>query len=488
MINKINLSLLERCFDPKYHKFFFKIFSFFSVIFKSYGLRSLFLFCFVFLISISCKKNEESILGSNMHSETDLVGKYNDTVFEIVAFSVKDDSLVVENSANILLGSVSDKYFGTATYNLVTELDFDEKSSVDADAIYTGSRVDSVVLVLPFSGFFPTVDKAMNGKPITFTLYEIIDKLSNGSHSDSLYSVSSEVNYNPAAFAGNKDIVIKPKPFDTIFDSITGARSILPVRAYLSKEFGKKLLSYPADAYLPGSIFSDYFAGIYLKVKDCADPSQSTAISFSSLLTAGASIRVYFNNGTDENVSYIVFALGPTRFTQVKRNRSTSTDPLFLAQMRGDTSSGKERLYVEGSGGSKIQFKVPNFKTLSKNKIILNQVTLVLTNTDAKNTTKADISIPKQLYCFKQKGALESETIPDATNPGGVYNEKTGEYRLLLTRYFQNLIYKDQPAEYLYITPKVTERYGSPCRVRLNGPGTDIKSSTRMKLEVIYTE
>ena len=237
---------------------------------------------------------------------------------------------------------------------------------------------------------------------------------------------------------------------------------------------------------MPDGRFSHF---IYMP---CTQENESIVFSASNLYADGAMIRVFFD-GNSTGTSFQDFILGPLRFTQVLRDREVSTDALYKSQMAhvGDTASGAQRLYVEGSGGSRIRFRIPDFPTeLGGDKIVINQAVIVLENADMGDDS--EIGIPEQLSCFRYINRGTEQELPDASNPGGYYNENNGEYRLNVTRYFQRLAYLNTVdtanrvyyENYLDVTPLSDDRYEQPVRVVLHGPGAE---KDYMRMEVIYT-
>ena len=446
------------------------------------------------LLSVSCKTDPDSILGSGMHDDDDLVARY-DTAFRIEAFSVPDDSLIIQNSSSVLLGTSYSPVWGSAAYNLVVQLLTlrTEDADYHSGDLTPNYRIDSVILYLPYSTIFPRHQR-MDGRAMTFSIYEVEEDLVDGTGYDSAYSTNYDVRYNPVALSG--PLTVNPRPFDTVYDSLSATTIVRPLQVHLANSFGERLLntvlSMSATEQADIASFPKYFGGIYLKVQPCTQENESIVFSASNLYADGAMIRVFFD-GNSTGTSFQDFILGPLRFTQVLRDREVSTDALYKSQMAhvGDTASGAQRLYVEGSGGSRIRFRIPDFPTeLGGDKIVINQAVIVLENADMGDDS--EIGIPEQLSCFRYINRGTEQELPDASNPGGYYNENNGEYRLNVTRYFQRLAYLNTVdtanrvyyENYLDVTPLSDDRYEQPVRVVLHGPGAE---KDYMRMEVIYT-
>ncbi|MDE5574083.1 MAG: DUF4270 domain-containing protein [Bacteroidales bacterium] len=453
---------------------------------------------FALLLLFSCQTNPDSILGKNIHPEDDLVSKY-DTAFSIEAFSISDDSLIIQNSSSVLLGTSFSPVFGSETYNLAVQILTLRVEGDDSYTYYSGtdlgfsSRVDSVVLNLPYSGKFPK-HKRMDGRKLILSLHEITEELIDGEGYDSAYCSNREPAYDPTPIG--EILTVYPKPFDTVYDSVLGAKTVPDLRIHLDKAFGKRLLDYVLemsdDEKADLGAMRTYIKGIYLKAHPCGNENESIVFSVSNLFSLGADITVYFNGTEESGTSYQKFVLGPLRYTHVKRDRSLSTDNLYKSQMQqeGDTAAGSQRLYVEGSGGSRIRFRIPGFQDVVSGKVVINQAVVVLENADSDR--EPDIDVPAQLQCVRYYNRGSEAEILDASNPGGKYDSKKGQYRINVTRYLQRLAYlttvdtanRKLFDNYLDIVPESDERYEQPTRAVFYGPGV---SKNGMRLEVIYT-
>ena len=471
------------------------------------AIRQVIAVVFVLSVCFSCKRDPNAILGNNLYEKDDLVAKY-DTAFRIEAFSVNDDSLIVQNSSSVLLGASFSPVFGSAEYNLIVQLLTLRIEEDDSYAYYSGrlernspDNVDSVVLSLPYAGIFP-LHSHMDGRELRFRIYEVEEELIDGQGYDSAYSVNREIAYGTPL---SDWITAYPKPFDTVYDSLLGMKTVPPLRVSLGevgKQFGKRLLQAVSEMNEEeradlGALTSR-LKGIYIKVEPCREEDKSIVFSVTNLFSVGAELTVYFdglvhdaNLGTT-STAYQKFVLGPLRFTQVVRDRSVSSDGLYKSQMEkeGDTASGSQRLYIEGSGGSRVRFRIPGFQNVVSGKVVINQATLVVENVN-DNITPA-IDVPSQLHCIRYFNRGTEAEILDESNPGGTYLSKKGQYRVNITRYLQRLAYlttvdtanRKLFDNYLDLVPQTDERYEQPTRVVLYGPGAPERN---MRLEVIYT-
>lgn len=454
---------------------------------------ALFLLLFSGLVFNSCKKDPDSLLGSNMHGNDDLVAKY-DTNFHIQAFSVADDSMIIQNASRVLLGASYSNVFGSRTYNLATHL----LTQTNTDENFSkgnleSNQVDSVILYIPFSSVFPRHHQ-MDGKELTLTVYRINETLRDTSEYTMAYPSNYQVSYDPIPVSG--PITVYPKPFDTVYDSLSSSLIVKPLQVRLENSFGKELLDIfrgmSENERADIEAFPNHFKGIYIKSEAKNREGEDIVFSMSTLFADGANLSIFYN-GTGQETSYLKFALGPVRFTHIERDRRMSTDALYRSQMEKefDTLSGAQRLYLEGAGGSRIRFRIPDFYSKVAGKIVVNQALLVLKNVQPKSNPA--IGVPSKLECIKYIDRGNTGTIPSASNSSGSYNEETGVYQIDITRYLQQLAFQTtvDPAneerflDYVDIIPESEERAEKPTRVVFYGPEADV--SDRMRLKVIYT-
>ena len=436
----------------------------------------------VFLIALvalsACRKDPDSALGGTVGGDKDyLTERYQDTAFDIVVYSLPDTGLIIQNAERLLLGSMQDDVFVRADYHVYSQLRY-MGSNASTDGFVDGDdAIDSVILVLPYSGLYPTRKGAADGRPIQITVHELAEELQDSGNTDSLYSISSDVPYT-AAFGPAASF--SPRPFDTVYDSVKGQSLVPSLRVRLDASLGERLMTLPAAAYESPEAFAQYFNGICLRSVPVTAQDESSVVSFAfgNNLEAADMMRiaVYHGRISADTARYSLFSFGPVRFTKVERDYSTSTDADFRAQMDGDSTAGGQSVYLACSGGAYLACVLPNIRELfAGRQIIVNRAHLVLNAASASNGS--GVTLPQTLQI---PGSLD-----DAYRQDGHWDSGDKAYRLVLTRYLQRLLYEQAEPEPFYIYPSTLERYGMPCCVKLNGPKA---AGSPMKLEMIYTE
>ncbi|MDE6113397.1 MAG: DUF4270 domain-containing protein [Bacteroidales bacterium] len=433
---------------------------------------------FILLIALSaCHKDPNSGLGGTIGGDKDyLTERYQDTAFDIVVYSLPDTGLIIQNAERMLLGSMQDDVFGRADYHLYAQLVY-AGTNASTDGFVAGDAIDSVVLVLPYSGLYPTKKGAADGRPIQLTVHELTEELHDGGSIDSLYPVTADIPYT-AAFG--PAVSFSPRPFDTVYDSVNQWQGVPALRVRLDASLGERLMTFPQSAYETENILP-YFHGLCLRSVPVTTQDESSVVSFafgSNLESAGDIMRVIVYHGllASDTARYSVFTFGRVRFTKVERDYSTSKDADFKAQMGGDSTAGDRSVYLACSGGAYLACVLPNIREVfADRQIIVNRAHLVLNAVSASNGS--GITLPQTLQI---PGSLD-----DAYSQNGHWDSEDNTYRLVLTRYLQRLLYEQATPEPFFIYPSTVERYGMPCCVKLNGPKA---TGSPVKLEMIYTE
>lgn len=441
------------------------------------GLLSVFL-CVLIALS-ACHKNPDSGLGGTIGGDKDyLTERYQDTAFDIIVYSLPDTALIVQNAERMLLGSMQDDVFGRADYHIYSQLVYFGTNAATEGFIPGSEAIDSVVLILPYSGLYPTKKGAADGRPIQITVHELNEELHDSGNTDSLYPITANVPYG-AAFG--PAVSFMPRPFDTVYDSVSSSRSVPSLRVRLDVSLGERLMALPQAAYESPDVLEQYFHGLCLRSVPVASQDESSVVSFAfgTKLTDETDVMrviVYHGQVAPDSARFSIFTFDGVRFAKVDHDYGTSTDADFKAQMGGDSTSGQKSVYLACSGGAYMACVLPNIRELfADRQIIVNRAHLVLNAASAANGS--DISLPQTLQI---PGSLD-----DAYSQDGKWDSEDRGYRLVLTRYLQRLLYEQATPEPFYVYPSTLERYGMPCCVKLNGPEA---TGSPMKLEMIYTE
>ncbi|MDE5703989.1 MAG: DUF4270 domain-containing protein, partial [Bacteroidales bacterium] len=169
------------------------------------------------VLMAACRKMPDSNLGGNMSDDEFLKGHYQDTAFDIVVHSLRDTALIVQNANRMLLGATQDAVFGSSCYHLYSQIRYEGTNDEETGFVAGVQAIDSVVLVLPYGYSYPTADNSVARRPIRLSVHALTEDLLDSDSEDSVYTVASEVAYDPAAFG--PVVELQPRPYDTVKDT-----------------------------------------------------------------------------------------------------------------------------------------------------------------------------------------------------------------------------------------------------------------------------
>ena len=146
-------------------------------------LRILSFFILIAIALVACKKKEYQ-LGSDLIDQDSILGGKSTDTFDIVSYSIEEDSVISDNAANVLLGSYNDPLFGSFDASFYTQF---RLAGVDPNFGDPSTIViDSFVLGLEYLEYYGDFD------PQTFEVYELQEAISI----DSTYYSFSTVNHS----------------------------------------------------------------------------------------------------------------------------------------------------------------------------------------------------------------------------------------------------------------------------------------------------
>jgi len=124
------------------------------------------------LVATACTKKDAG-LGKEIIDPDALLNGITTDTFELITYSILEDSTETKNASNVLLGSYIDPKFGKVAASVYTELrlpglnpNFGAPSQI---------VVDSFVLALEYVGYYGDLS------PQTFEVYQLTDSLQNAS-------------------------------------------------------------------------------------------------------------------------------------------------------------------------------------------------------------------------------------------------------------------------------------------------------------------
>ena len=429
----------------------------------NFNLRSLNRIILLLLLSIlwisqGCRKEPGSIgldiIGRGLNAAS------TDTI-TLTAYSVAySDSMNTTNLRTNYLGYVNDPVFGSTTACIYTQF-IPSSATVNFGTL---RELDSIVLVLRYAGGW--YGDTLN--PIGIKVYELEENFSTSTsynqHSSIAHS-SYELTYYP-------DFQIRPTPNTRVrIDTLLTPH----IRIRLKDELGNR--------FLTDSSTMRSFKGLYI----CAEPFQNNGslVNFSIDDEHLSGIHLYYKNDTVRSLfSLVNNSTNAIRFSTFRHNHEIGNIDFVNQVIHKDTLLGEKTLYVQGLGGIKTKISFPHLKTLKDKRVVINKAELVISNIGD------ELSIYPPPTRLTLQGVNPLGTLVflpddvDATYFGGSYDETKKEYRFRITRYIQDVILRDRFEPFIYLA--VRDAPINPHRLLLKG--TDTLESSRLRLELYYTE
>ena len=236
---------------------------------------------------ISCKKKEYQ-LGADLVDQTSLLDGISVDTFDILSYTIIEDSVISDNASNVLLGSYSDPLFGTFSSSFYTQL---RLASVDPNFADPSTIViDSFVIGLEYLGYYGELDDQ------TFEVYQLEESLSI----DSTYYSFNTLSHNGVNLVPAENSVISPKPLDP---TIVGEDSLASqLRIYLDTNLARTLITEATDenstTFSSNEAFLDYFKGLYITTNNSMQtPGEGGAFYF-DINDPSSKATIYFHQDT----------------------------------------------------------------------------------------------------------------------------------------------------------------------------------------------
>ncbi len=421
------------------------------------------------LFVCSCKKEIDSI-GLNLQ-DADILGA-DFTEAPIKAYSVREDSINTKNLLNNVVGEINDPVFGNTKAGFCTQFDLSGSNTFFPKQ----AVLDSVVLNLQYSGYF---GDTMSG--IRFEVNELAAPLNQNQYYS--YNDEPEVKTGDLCYSHN---YIQPRPYTGIRQDTTTVAAHLSLR--LTNAFGRRLLTLNKSELSTTAAFQNVFYG--LCVRALAHNNATGNFCYMSLTSATSGITIYYTVDRQHKKYTFPISSTCTRYNFYTHDYTTAAADFRSQVIDGNQELGSQKLYVQPTAGVKTRVKLDDLLGQFQGKnVVINRAELVLTNI---STDEDYFFQPYNLSLQVVSGDGNSTyyTPDDASYTsssyfGGIYDEKTGEYRFRITNYVQSLLkageIKDQG---LNIVTAGAGIRGN----RLVFRGTDENFSDHFRLEVYYTE
>lgn len=378
-------------------------------------------------LTYSCET--EDSLGFDVLPPSDSIIVSGDTVRNIIAYSVEQDSLSTENVTTALLGYINDPVFGKAKAGFVTQL----RLSSDYMLLKDDAQADSLVLTLRYktdTADVPIRYGSMKYDMRKLFVYELTESLPTNAVNETF---NVEGKYNPAEI-GQKTY----KPFrDTL------------IHIQISDVIMNRIVDAARDTLSSNTILlNDILSGVYITCEETHG-----AIEYFDLYSSDTHLTLYYSDSetsasTEQDFKYYDFNVSYySRKINILETDYTGT--VIESHLNDPQHENDTVFYLQGMGGLKAHIQLPDIQNqiVLPEKACINQAILVfpveISEDDAdiypppegirlyEKNDEGDIEYLREYYYVTQQG---TEYLAEQ------FDEDNKEYRFNITRYVQDLV------------------------------------------------
>jgi hypothetical protein len=408
----------------------------------------------------SCKKKDSALGKDILDDDTYLYGTTTDT-FDILSYTIEEDSIITDNAANVILGSYTDPTFGKFNASFYTQIrlaginpNFGDPSTI---------IIDSFVLALKYVGYYGDLT------PQTFEVYELNEDI----NIDSTYYAFTNKTTKPNNLVSFGFGTITPDPINK---TIVGGDSLNPqLRIPLDTNLAKALITEATSGsatFSSNEAFLSYFKGIKIQTNNGNQALGNGGIFYFNLSDPASKMTIYFHQAGLSKTFDLLINSSCADFTHIDKDYTGTP----IDQILQDSTLGNKAFYAQAFNLRAV-VKIPGLSALSKNKII----------------HRAELHLPIQFQSFNRykpgvnisvaTRIKESETAYTSLGVLGTLDDFNKEFKIDLKQYVQAILNQDIENTGLILSPRYF--INSSERIIFNGKNTNNKFAPR--LVVTYT-
>ena len=414
----------------------------------------------LFSFNWGCKQPD---LGLEVQNPSDAVNLLRKDDFSIRTSIEREDSVKTDELSLNLLGAYNDPLLGSMRAGFYSQFR-PTASNIDFGNEFI---IDSLVLVLPFRGFYGALTKLSGLQK--FSVYRVTEDftIANSYYSNDTLSI------DPMPI-GQTDYIV-PLLLDSAI--VSGKKETPQLRIKLQNSLGQEIHDNPSSL-VDGDAFVQFFKGIYVTSQTRNfQAGEGAILDFS--LTSGARIDLFYKNATNDSLR-VSFAVNENcaRYTRFNHTYSSHLETLIS----NPTLAGEET-YVQTMAGLRTRIDLPDLKTWQAGrKILVNEARIFV----PVDIDKIGIYTPNPLLNLITKGEDGTlQTTPDLiigdSWAGGYYDAVKHEYIFNVSRYIQGIFNNLLEDRGLFI--QSTGSGISSFRVPLNG---GVSENRPVRIELLY--
>lgn len=313
---------------------------------------------FFIILTFSCKKKDAD-LGLGLRSDNGLIDAILVDTFDIVAYTVEQDSLRTDSLSSNTIGAINDPVFGTSAASAFVNFKLDELGF----DLGTTPSLDSIVLSIVYYNaeeFYGDTNST-----IKLNIYKMDEKMVKGDkyYSNYQFATSDLIDVWEGKFTPNDSVNYVQEGKEV--------RALPQLRIKLDQNFGQSFIDNSPGIFASQEAFDDFLNGIAI----VPDPSNLAVgegvimpFVFPSIYT---NLTLYYND---------------TLFKDFNVNSSSdfintyqlSNWPADITNQLNNPGQNQDKVYIQSMGGLKSRIEIPELFDLVKdgNRILINEASI----------------------------------------------------------------------------------------------------------------
>ncbi len=424
------------------------------------------------LVWASCTKKPDSIGIDLLDDSKPFVGK--DTTFNLLAYSLVEDSVISDETSLNLLGSMYSETFGRTNTSIYTQVRI---SSLNPD---WGSNpvADSVIFTMVYDGYYGNLETEQTVR--AFRVLEDMER--DSSYWSNISFATEELELGSLSFFPDlEDILVVDSGGGTYDSSYVRAELRIP----FEDAFADYMFTLDTTHTSSSEAFLEEFKGIYLRSDDVNTAGEG-AILYFDLLDDRSNLTIYYHNDSADSLRFRFFInLNNARVGRYEHEYLLGSQDFISQVLNGDTALGTQDLYLQGTGGVKTNIYFPGLlEWANASERIINEAKLVINVAEEYDEHREPSS---SLILFKNTATQSFDFVPDQLEGenyfGGSYDKESNSYFFRVSMHIQNLLAGEKDLG-LGLFP--TAKSIKATEMRLHGTGP--QDPRRFMLQITYTD
>lgn len=407
----------------------------------------------------ACKK-KDFLNGKDAIDTNEILNGITTDTFDIITYTIAEDSTITSNPANAVLGSYNDPKFGKMSASFYTQFRLGTLSPDFGDI--NSIKIDSFVLALKYVGYYGDLSEQ------AFEIFEMDESI----YLDSSYYAFSEkgiknVNLIPV---GKRNIVPNPNGKTIVGQDTVDAQLRIQLDTNLAKTFINEAKF--GSGFSSNENFLNYFKGIKVNTSNLNQSKGEGGIFYFNLNDPASKATIYFTQGTVSKSFDLLINTSCADFNHVEIQNIGYPIQNVLA----DSTIGLTEFYAQAFKHRAV-VKIPGLQELSEKAVI----------------HRADLTLPIQYqtgYRYRPGFSVSAATKLKSTDQSytnlgilGELDDKKKHFKLNLKNYVQAVVNKNIENNGIVVSPRFFINTAE--RIVFNGKYTTNKN--RPKIIVTYT-